>query len=199
MARPQKRRRCVVKFSAGLLRTEMRRCGRTWSIYWTPTPEPECPPLLPSTLSPSSKQATPTTLVSPFPYLHALSPTRTESSPDPPPFISQKRGYTDDTLGGAVGSIHSDVSVHGTRKRRLSECVSPAPSKRQRCPSIPSERHSEANATPPSDGCRGRPTDSDEFLQPTLQVPPDIPLSLGVYDWNSISYPLAGTEPLICM
>ena len=199
MRRPQKRRRYVVKFSAGFLRTEMCWCGRTWSINRTPSSESECPTLLPSKSSLSSKQATPVTLVSPFQSLHPLSPISPESSPDPPPFISQKRRYTDDALEGVVDSTHTDVSVHGTRKRSLSECFSPSPSKRQRCPSIPSKPHPEANATPPSDGCRGRPTDSDEFLQPTLQVPPDIPLSLDVYDWNSISYPLAGTEPLICM
>ena len=196
--RPQKRHRCVVKFSAGYLRTEMGRYGRTWSINRTPSSEPECTPPLPS-LGLSSKQATPATLVSPSPPLHPSSSTPTEFSPDPPPSISQKRRYTDDTLECAVGLIHADVSVHGTRKRRLSECVSPGPPKRQRCPSIPSKRHPEANATPPSDECRGRLTNSDEFLQPMLQVPPDIPLSLGVYDWNSISYPLAGAAPLICM
>ena len=199
MRRPQKRRRCVVKVFAGLLRTEMGRCGRTWSINWTPSSEAECPPLLPSTSSLSSKQATPVTLVSPFPSLHPSSPTPPESSPDRPSFISQKRGYTDNTVEGAVGSVHTDVLVHRTRKRRLSQCVSPTPPKRQCRPSISSERHCEANATPPSDGCRGGPTDADEFLQPTLQVPPDIPVRLDVYDWNSISYPLAGTAPLICM
>ena len=197
MRRPQKRRRCVVNFLVGFLRTEMGRC-RTWSINWTPSSKPECPPPSPSTLSPSS---TPATLVSPFPSLNLLSLTPPESSLDPPPFISQKRGYTDDTLKAAVGSVHTDVSVHGTRKRRLSECVSPAPSKRQRFPSIPSKQHSGVNSMLSSDGCRDRPTDLDDILRPTLQVPidPNIPVNFDVFDWNSIPDPFAGTAPSICM
>ena len=53
----------------------------------------------------------------------------------------------------------------------------------------------------PSDGCRNKPTDSEEFLQPMLQVPidPNIPLNLNVFDWNSISDPFSGTVPSICM
>ncbi|KAF8481996.1 hypothetical protein DFH94DRAFT_734465, partial [Russula ochroleuca] len=51
------------------------------------------------------------------------------------------------------------------------------------------------NPTPSSDGCRGRPTDPDEFLQSMLQVPvtSNVPVNLGVFDWNSIPDPLAGT------
>ena len=53
----------------------------------------------------------------------------------------------------------------------------------------------------PSDGCRDRPTDLDEFLQPTLQVPidPNIPVNFDVFDWNSIPDPFAGAAPSICM
>ena len=181
----------------------MNRYGRTWAINWIPSSEPECPPPLPSTLGVSSKQtaymsAAP---VSCFQSLHPLFPTPPESPPDPPPFISQKRGHTDDALEGAVGLIHADASVHGTRKRRLSQCVSPAPSKRQCRPSNPTKRHSGMNPMLSSDGCRDKPLDSEEFLQPTLQVPvdPNIPLNLGVFDWNSISDPFEGTAPSKCM
>jgi len=49
----------------------------------------------------------------------------------------------------------------------------------------------------PSGGYRDRPTDLDEFLQPTLQVPinPNIPVNFDVFDWNSIPDPFAGTAP----
>ncbi|KAF8460974.1 hypothetical protein DFH94DRAFT_789966, partial [Russula ochroleuca] len=55
------------------------------------------------------------------------------------------------------------------------------------------------NPTPSSDGCRGRPTDPDEFLQSMLQVPvtSNVPVNLGVFDWNSIPDPLAGTASSI--
>ena len=174
LGRPQKRPRCVVIFFS-VYRTEIDWYGRTWAINWISS-EPECPPPLPSTLGLSYEQtaymsAAP---VSCYPSLHPLSPTLPESSPDPSRSISQKRGYTEDTLGGAVDSIHTGVSVHGIRKRRLSQCVSPAPSKRQRRPS------------------------PDEYPQPSLQVSidPDIPVSLDVFDWNSM---FAGTTPSICM
>jgi hypothetical protein len=140
----------------------------------------------------------------PFHLLHPLSPTPPASSPDPPSSISQKRGCVEDTLEFAEGPIHAHVPVHGTRKRRLSQCVSPAPSKRQRRPSISHEGNSVTNPTPSFDGyqdlCQGRPPDPVEFLQPTLQVPLDsnIPLDLGVFDWNWISDPLVGSAPSIC-
>ena len=141
------------------------------------------------------------TPLSSFPSLHPLSPKLPESSPDTPPSISQKRRYVEDTLEGAVGSIHTDVSVHGIRKRRLSQCVSLVPSKRQHRPSIPSEQYSRTNSMPSFDRCQGRPADPNEFLQPTLQVPvdSDFPVNLGVFDWNSIPDPLAGTASSICM
>ena len=171
----------------------MSRYGRTRPISWTPFSEPEFLPLSPSTLGVSFEQTTHMSAAPvSSPFLHRLSPTSLESSPDPPS-ISQKSGHTE----GAVGSIHSNVSVHGIRKRRLSQCISPAPSKRQRCPSITSG----ANPIPPVDGCRGGPTDPDEILQPTLQVPidPDVPVNLGVFDWNSISGPFTGSASSLCM
>lgn len=155
----------------------MGRCGSTCSIDWAPS-KPGSPPPLPSTLGVSSKTAhMSATPVSSFPSSHLLSPTLPESSPDSPRTISQKRGYTEEILGGAVGSIHTDVSVHRICKRRLSQCASPAPPKRQRRPS------------------------PDEYLQPTLQVPvdPGIPVNLDIFDWNSIPDPFSGTAPSMCM
>ena len=182
LGRPQKRLRCADIFPlSSFLRTEMGWCGRTWSINWTPS-GPECLAPLPSTFGVSSEQTThmSATPVLPFPSLHPLSPTLPEYLPGPP-------SITD-----------TDVMVHGYRKRRLSQCVSPAPSKRQRRLSI-----SGTNSTPSSDECRGRPTDPDEFLQSMLpvQVPidSDVPVNLGVYDWNSIPDPLAGMASSICM
>jgi hypothetical protein len=128
---------------------------------------------------------------------------------DPSPFISQKRGRVEEF---AEGPIHTHVPVHGIRKRRLSQCVSLSPSKRQRLLSTSSEAHSGTNPAPPFvpappfDGCRdlflpqGRPSGPDEFTQPTLQVPLDsnIPLDLGVFDWNWIPDPLVGPALSIC-
>ena len=53
----------------------------------------------------------------------------------------------------------------------------------------------------PTDERRDNPTDSEEFLQPKLQVPvdPNIPLTLGVFDFKSTSDPFSGTAPSICM
>ena len=180
----------------------MGRCGRTRPINWAPSSEPEYPPRSPLTLGVSSEKTTHMSVapVSTFLSLHPLSSTSPESSPDPLPSDSQKRRYTEDTLEGAVDSIHTDVSVHGNRKRRLSQCVLLAPSKRQRCPSIPSKQHSGTNPTSPTNGCRDRPTDLNAFLQPKLQVPvPDITANFDVFDWNSIWDPSAGTASSICM
>jgi hypothetical protein len=171
---------------------------RTWSIYRTRPFETECPSSLPPKLSLSSEQTIPHISGAPISsFLPPLSPTSPESSPDPPPPISQKWGYMNDTPEGAIGSIHADVSVHRSRKRRFSQCVSPVPSKRQCHPSIPFG----ANPILPLDECRGRPTDPGEFLQPTLQVPvgPDVPVNLCVYDWNSISDPFSATGSSLCM
>ena len=175
----------------------MGRCGRTWPNSWTLSPELECPPLLPSALAVSSGQtAHMSAPILPFPFLYS-SPTSPGSSHDLP----ASPEYTEGTLEGALDPIHTDVPVQGTRKRKLPQCVSPAPSKRQCRPSIPSKRHSGTNPTPPSDGCQDRHTDPDRFLQPTLQVPvdPDTPLNIDVFDWKSIWDPFAGTVPSICM
>ena len=58
---------------------------------------------------------------------------------------------------------------------------------------------------PPTDGYRDLsspkgPPDPDEFPQPTLQasLDSDIPVDLGVFDWNSFSDPLVGSAPSIC-
>ena len=180
----------------------MSRCGRTWSINWNSSSEPECSPPFRSTLGVSSEQLThmSATTVSPSPYLHPLSPKSPQSSPDTLSSISQKRRYAEDTPEDAAGSIHTDVSVHGIRKRRLSQCVSPVPSKRQRHLPVPFKRNSGTNFTPPSDEYRERPPDPDEFLPPMLQVPvnSDFPVNLVVFDWNSIPDPLVGTAS-ICM
>ena len=198
--RPQKRRRCVVIFALAAPQTEIGLYGRTWSIYQTRPSEIKCPSSLPPKLSLSSEQTIPYISAAPISFLpssHPLSPRSLESSPDPRPPISQKWGYTDDTLEGAVGLMHTDVSVHGSRKRRPSQCVSPVSSKRQCRPSI----HFGANPILPFDEYRGRPTDPGEFLQPTLQVPvgPDVPVNLCVYDWNSISDPFSATGSSLCM
>lgn len=178
-------------------------CGRRWPINRTPSSKAECLSPGPPKLGSSSEQTTPCISVpisSFLPSLRTLSPTSQDSSPDPLPSISQKRGYIEDTLESAVGSIHTDISVHRNRKRRLSQCVSSAPFKRQRCPSISSTQHFGTNSTPPSDGCRDRPTDSDVFPQPMLQAPvPGIPVDFDVFDWNSIWDPSAGTASSICM
>ena len=178
--------------------------GRTWSIYRTCSSETECPSHLPSTLGLSTEQTIPfisAAPVSSFPSSHPLSPTSSESSHDPLPSISQKRGYVEDTPEDAAGSIHNDVLVYGIRKRRLSQCVSSAPSKRQRHLPVPFKRNSGTNFTPPSDEYREGPPDPDEFLQPMLQVPvnSDFPVNLVVFDWNTIPDPLVGTASSICM
>ena len=181
--------------------------GRTSSIYRTHSSEPECLHRSPSTSGLSSEKAIPhisTTPISSFPPSQLLSPSSPASSPDLPPFISQTRGCVEDILEFAEGPIHTHVPVHGIRKRRLSQCVSPSPSKRQRRPPISSEGHSGANTTPPSDGYRdlslSQGTPPDEFPQPTLQVPldSDISIDLGVFDWDSFSDPLVGSVPSIC-
>lgn len=174
------------------------------SIYRTRSSETGCPSPLRSTLGLSSEQTNSYISAAPvlsLPSLHLLSPTSPESSSNPPSSISQKRGYMEDTPEDAAGSIHTDVSVHGIRKRRLSQCVSPAPSKRQRHLPVPFKRHSGTNLTPPSDEYRERPPDPDEFLQPMLQDPvnSDFPVNLSVFDWNSIPDPLVGMASSICM
>ena len=186
------------------LETEAGLYGRTWSIHRSRSSETECPSPLPSTFGLSSEQATTyisAAPVSSFPSLHPLSPTSPESSPNPPPSISQNQGYMENTPEGAVGSIHTDVLVHGIRKRRLSQCVSPAPFKRQRHLPVSFKRHIGTNLTPLSDEYRERPPDPDEFLQSMLPVPgnSDFPVNLGVFDWNSIPNPLVGRASSICM
>ena len=182
----------------------MGRRGRIWSINWTPSSEPECPPPLPSTFGVSSQQTTHMAApVYPFPPLHPSSPASPEFSSEPPS-ISQRKRYIeldDDSPECAVSSTHTDISAHGIRKRRLSRCVSPVPSKRQRHLPAPFKRHSGTNLTPPSDEYRERPPDPDEFLQPMLQVPvnSNFPVNLAVFDWNSIPDPLVGTTSSICM
>src|SRR6266851_4274249 len=186
-------------------------CSRT-SINWTPSPEPEYPAHLPSVLALSSEQITshdPAKLVSPSPSLCSLSSTSPESWPGPPPSISKKRGcaeFDGDTLKDAITSP-PHVSVHGVRKRRLSQSDSPVPTKRQCRPSTPPRRHSIINPTPPSDEFpdlsfpQNRTTDPDEVPQPTPQVSvnPDESLNLRVFDWNSIPDPLAETVSSLCM
>ena len=148
-----------------------------------------------------------TTPVASFSSSQPLSPISLASSPDPSPSISQKRGRLEDTLEFAEGSIHAYVPAHEIRKRRLSQYVSSSPSKRQRCPSISFEGHSGTNPAPPSDGYRdpslpqGTPPDPNEFSQPTLQVPLDsnIPIDIGVFDWDSFSDPQFGSVPSIRM
>ena len=179
----------------------MGRSGRTRSINLTPS-EPEYLPPLPSTLEVSSKQFTHLSAapVLPVPSLHqVISPTSPGSLSGPPPSINQRKRHIEldeDSPECAVSSTHTDVSVHGIRKRRRPQCVPPAPSKRQHRLSI-----SGTNFTPSSDECRGRPTDLDEFPQSMLQVPIDfdVPVNLVVYDWNSIRDPLAGMASSICM
>jgi hypothetical protein len=146
-------------------------------------------------------------LVSRFPSLHS-SPISPESLPGLPP-VSQKRscvGLEEATLEGAVNSLHTHISAHGVRKRKLSQCVSPVPSKRQCCPSSPTRRHCPVHLTPSFDRCpdlcpfQGGPTDP-EVPQSTLQISvnPGASVDFGVFDWNSIPDPLAEAAPSLCM
>ena len=205
LVRPQKRRRCVFKFcfSRSL---KLKPVVRTWSISLPRASEPKCPIPLPSVLT--SEQTIPYISVAPvssFPFSHPSSQTSPEYSSEPSPSISQKRGCVEDTLEGAEGSIPTHVPVNGIRKRRLSQCVSLAPSKRQCRPFIPSKQYSDTN--PLFDGCgdlspsQDRSTGPNEFLQPMLRDPVDSdnPVSLGVFDWNSISDPLTETTSSMCM
>ena len=198
LVRPQKRRRCVSKFCSSRS-LKLKPVVRTWFISLPRASEPKSPNPLPSVLT--SEPTIPYISVAPvssFPSSHPSSQTSQESSSEPSPSISQKRGCVEDTLEGTEGSIPTHVSVNGIRKRRLSQCVSLAPSKRQCRPFIPS-KHSDTN--PPFDGCgdlspsQDRSTGSNEFVQPMLRDPVDSdnPVSLGVFDWNSISDPLAET------
>jgi hypothetical protein len=177
-------------------------------MNWTP-PGPECSLILSSTSSLSSKQATPTMLVLPSPSLDPLSPTLPDSFPGPSSSFPQKRRsieIDEYTPEDTVSSVRAHVSAPGIRKRRLSQCVSPAPSKRPCRLSIPPCQHSAMNPTPSFDGHpdpspQDKLIDPEQFLQPTLQAPinTDTPINLGIFDWNSISGPLAGTAPSICM
>jgi len=193
----------------------MRRCCRT-SIDWTPYSRPECPALSSSPASSSSKsvlsseQTIPTesaSLVSRFPSLHP-SPISPESLPGLPP-VSQKRtcvGLEEATPEGAASPLHTHIPAHGVRKRKLSQCVPPTPSKRQCRPSISTGRHCTVHPTPLFDRCpdlcpfQGGHTDL-EVPQSTLQtsVNPDASVNFGVFDWNSIPDPLAETAPSLCM
>ena len=195
----------------------MRRCPRIF-IDWTPYSEPECPaPSSSPAPSPlksglSSEQTMPTatgsaSLVSCFPSLHSssISP---ESSPSLPP-VSQKGTYVgleEATPEGAEGLLHTHISAHGVRKRKLSQSVSPMPSKRQCRPSIPAERHCTVHPTPSFDRCpdlspfQGGHTDLEGPQSPLqISVDPDASVNLSVFDWNSIPDPLAETAPSLCM
>ena len=183
---------------------------------WNPYSEPECPARSSSPASErlksglSSEQTMPTGSASPvsrFLSLHS-SPILPESLPGLPPF-SQKRtcvGLEEATPEGAVSLLHTHISAHGVRKRKLSQCVSPIPSKRQCRPSIPTRRHCTAHPTPSFDRCpdlcpyQGGPT-GPEVPQSTLQISVDSDASanFGVFDWNSIPDPLAETAPSLCM
>ena len=186
----------------------MRRFCRT-SIDWTPYSEPECPTSSPlkSGLSSEQTMSTESTLlVSRFPSLHSstISP---ESLPGPPP-VSQKRtgiGLEDVMPEGAVSPLHAHISAHGVRKRKLSQCVSPMPSKRRCRLSSPTRRHCTMHPTPSFDRCpdlcpfQGGHTDL-EVSQSTLQiVNSDASVNFGVFDWNTIPDPLAETAPPLCM
>ena len=189
----------------------MRRCCRT-SVDWTPHSEPECPDPSSLRLIPglSSERTMPTesiSLVSRFPSFHSslISP---ESLPCLPP-VSQKRtcvGLEEATPGGAVSPLHAHISAHGVRKRKLSQCVSPIPSKRQCRPTSPTRRHCTVHLTPSFDRCpdlcpfQGGLTDL-EVSQSTLQIPvnSDASVNFAVFDWNSIPDPLAETAPSLCM
>lgn len=202
LVRPQKRRRCVFKFcfSRSL---KLKPVVRTRSFSLPRASEPKCPIPLPSMLSEQTIPYISVTPVSSFSSSYPSSQTSPASSSEPSPSVSQKRECIDDSLGGAEGSTLTHVSAHGIRKRRLSQCVSPAPFKRQ-C-RIPSKQYSDMN--PPFDGCgdlspsQDKSTGPDEFPQPMLQVPidSDNPVRLGVFDWNSISDPLAETTSSMCM
>ena len=192
----------------------MRRCCRT-SIDWTPYSEPECPtPLSSSAPSPlksslSPEQTIPTRsafLVSRFPSLHS-SPISLESLPGTPP-KSQKRTCErlEEAPEGVASSLHTYISADGVRKRKLSQCVSPMPSKRQCRPSIPTRQHCTEHFTPSFDRCpdlypfQGGHKDP-EVPQSTLltSVDPDASINFGVFDWNSISDPFAETASPLCM
>ena len=193
----------------------MRRCCRT-CIDWTPYCEPERPASSSSPASSplksglSSEQTTSTeyaSLVSCFPSLHS-SPISPESLPGPPP-VSQKRtgiGLEEVMPEGAVSPLHAHISAHGVRKRKLSQHVSPMPSKRQCRPSSPTGRHCIMHPTPSFDRCPdlcpfpGGHTDP-EVPQSTLQIPINSHASVnfGVFDWNSIPDPLTETAPSLCM
>ena len=194
----------------------MRRCCRT-SNDQAPYSKPDCPAPSSSPVSSplklglSSEQTMPTgfaSLVSRFPSLHP-SPISPESLPGPAS-VSQKRtcgGLEEAMPEGAVSSLHTHISAtHGTRKRKLSQCVSPMPSKRQCLPSISTRRDCTMHPTPSFDRCpdlcpfRCGPTDL-EVSQPTLQISvnPDASVNFGVFDWNSIPDPLAEAAPPLCM
>ena len=190
----------------------MRRCRRT-SIDWAPYSDsfpsfsPVSPPL---TSGLSSEQIMPTgfaSLVSHSPSLH-LSPIPPGSLPGLAP-VSQKRTYgglEEATLEGAISSLHTHISAHGVRKRKLSQCISLMPSKRQCPPSISTRGHCNMPPTPSFDRCPDSPpfqcgpTDL-EVPQSTLQisVDSDASVNFGVFDWNSIPDPLEEGAPSLCM
>ena len=193
----------------------MRRCCRT-SIDRVPYSEPECPapssspvasPLKPGVSSEQTMSTGFVSLVSRFPSLRP-SPVSPESLPGSA-FVSQKRtcgGLEEALLEGAVSSLHTHIPAHGTRKRKLSQSVSPMPSKRQCLPSISIRQDCTMHPTPSFDRCpdlcpfRCGLTDL-EVPQSTLQISnnPDASMNFGVFDWNSIPNPLAETALSLCM
>lgn len=186
----------------------MNRCDRTWSINWVSS-EPECSSPLPSALGLSSEQTTPYTSampVSPLPSWSPLPQTSPESLPCPSA-SSRYVGLDEDTPEGAISPPYTHVSPHGTRKRKLSQSVSPVLPKRQCLPSIPPRRHSTVIHTPRSDERpdlsppQTRIINLDEAVQPMppVLINPDTPVTLGVFDWNSISDPLQETASSMCM
>ena len=188
----------------------MRRFCRA-SIDWTPYSERECPPPPYSPASSplksglSSEQTMPTgsaSLVPCFPSLHS-SPILSGSLPDPPP-VSQKRscaGLEEAMLEGAVSPLHTHISTHGVRKRKLSQCVSPILSKRQCRPLTPPRRDCTVHPMPIFD--RSPDLCPSQGGLTNLEAPqsanPDASVNFGVFDWNSIPDPLAETAPSLCM
>ena len=190
----------------------MSRCCRT-SINRTYSSKPECSAPFLSAIGLSSEPTNPNSLaalISPSPPLLSLSLTPLESLPGLHPSVSQRKGsveFDEDTSECTASYPPGHVSVHGVRKRRLSQSDSPVPTKRQCRPSTPPRRHSIINPTPPSDEFpdlsfpQNRTTDPDEVPQPTplVSVNPDESLNLRVFDWNSIPDPLAETASSLCM
>ena len=145
--------------------------------------------------------------VSRFPSSHS-SPISLESLPSPFP-VSRKRlyvGLEEAMPEGAVSPLHTHISARGVRKRKLSQCISPMPSKRQCLPPSPTRRHCTVHHTPSFDRSlglcpfQGGSTDSGiPQATPQISVNPDASVNFGVFDWNSIPDPLAETASPLCM